>query len=70
MGNLEPVSELVQVSEGLVAIALQVFNLGNNISWRYIIPYVATSFMTGDEQKEQSIVNYHIDLATGNDLWG
>jgi hypothetical protein len=68
MGNLHPVSELVQVSEALLAVVLQVFNLGNNISCRHIIPYVATCFMTGDRQHEQSIVNCHKDLATENDL--
>jgi len=68
-GNLDPVSKFVQVRKELAAVDLQVFSMGNIVGCTYIIPAIATSSTTGDEQNERWIVNTHKDLATWNDVY-
>jgi len=68
-GNLDPVSNFVQVRQTLAAVAVQVFCVGNIVSCAHIIPQIATSSQTGDRGNEQWIVNSHIDLATWNDVY-
>ena len=68
-GNLDPVSNFVQVRKGPAAIALQVFRVQNIVGGTHGVPEIATSTETGDGRYEQWIVNSHIDLATSNDLY-
>jgi len=67
--NLDPVSKFVPVREALVAVALQVFGVGNIVGCAHVIPVIATSSKTGDGRNERLIVNSHIDLATWNDVY-
>jgi hypothetical protein len=66
-GNLDLVSRFVQVRKALVAVALEVFIVGNIVSCKPGIPEIATSSKTADERNEGWIVNSHIYLATWND---
>jgi len=68
-GNLDPVSQFVQVRKAPAAIALLVFSVGNIVSGERIIREIATSSKTVDGQNERWIVNSHIDLATWNDVY-
>ena len=68
-GNLDPVSQFVQVRRALAGVALQVFSVGNIVGCAHESPEIATSSTTGDGRKERWIVNSHIDLATWNDVY-
>jgi len=68
-GNLDPVSEFIQVRKTPAAVALQVFSVGNIVGYAHVIPEIATSSKTGDGRNERWIVNSHIDLATWNDVY-
>jgi len=68
-GNMDPVSKFVQVRTAPAAVALKVFSVGNIVGCAHVIPEIAVSSTTGDGQKEQWIVNSHIDPATQNDLY-
>jgi hypothetical protein len=68
-GNLDPVSNFVQVRNAPAAVALQVFSVGNIVSCAHVIPEIATSNKTGDGWNKRWIVNSHIDLATWNDVY-
>jgi hypothetical protein len=68
-GNLDLVPKFVQVRKAPVAVALQVFSVGNIVGCADIIPEIATSSKTGDGRNERWIFNSHIDLATWNDLY-
>jgi hypothetical protein len=63
-GNLDPVSNFVQVREPPAPVALQVFSVGNILGCADVIAEIATSSKTGDRRNEQWIINSHIDLAT------
>jgi len=65
-GNLDPVSNFVQVRKAPTAVALQVFSVDNIVGCAHVIPAIATSSKTGDGQNQRWIVNSHIDLATWN----
>jgi hypothetical protein len=52
-GNLDPVSQFVQVRNALAAVALQVFSLGNIVGCVHGIPEMATCSKTGDGRTEQ-----------------
>ena len=68
-GNLNPVSKFVQVRKAQVAVALQVFSMGNIVGCTHVIPGIATRGKTGDGRNERWIVNSHMDLATSNDVY-
>jgi len=68
-GDLDPISKFVQVRKALAVVALQVFSVGNIVGCAHVLPEIATSSKTGDGQNERWIVNSHIDLATGNDVY-
>jgi hypothetical protein len=51
-GNLDPVSEFVQVRKAPAAIALQVFSVGNIVGCAHVIPEIANSSKTGDRRNE------------------
>jgi len=68
-GNLDPVSKFVQVRKAPAAVALKVFSMGNIVGCVHVIPEIATSTKTGDGRNKRWIVNRHIDLATGNDVY-
>jgi len=68
-GNLDPISKFVQVSKAPVAVALQVFSVGNIVGCAHVIPDIATSSTTGVGRNERWIVNSHIDLATWKDVY-
>jgi hypothetical protein len=65
-GNLDPVSNFVQVRKAPAAVALQVFSMGNIVGCAHVIPEIAASRKIGDGRNEQWIVNSHIDLVTWN----
>jgi len=69
LGNLDSVSKFVQVRKSLVAVALQVFSVGNSVGCEHIISDIATSNKTGDRRNERWIVNSHINLVTWNDVY-
>jgi hypothetical protein len=68
-GNLDPVSEFVQVGKAPSDVALQGFSMGNIVSCAHVIPVIATSSKTADGWNKQWIVNSHIDLVTWNDVY-
>jgi len=68
-GNLDPVSQFVDVRSAPAAVALQVFSLGNIVGCAHVIPETATRCKTGDGRNERWFVNSHIDLATWNDVY-
>jgi len=68
-GKLDPVSQFVQVTKALAAIALQVFCVGNIVGCTHGISEIATSSKTGDGRNKPWIVNRHIDLVTWNDVY-
>jgi hypothetical protein len=68
LGNLDPVSKFIQVRNAPVAIALQVFSMGNIVGCTHVNPEIATSSKKGDGWNERWIVNSHIDQATWNDV--
>jgi len=68
-GNLDPVSNFVELRKVQSAVALQVFSVGNIVGCAHVIPKVATSSKTGDRRNERWTVNSHIDLATSNDMY-
>jgi len=53
LGNLDPVLKFVQVRKSLAAIALKVFSMGNMVGYLHVIPKLATSSKTGDEQNQR-----------------
>ena len=67
--NLDPVSKFVQVRKAPAAVALQVFSVGILVGCAHTVPEIATSSKTGEGRNAQWIVNSHIDLATGNDVY-
>ena len=69
LGNLDPISKFVKVRKALVAVALQVFRVGNIVGCVHVIPEIATGSMTGDGRNKRWIVNSHMDLATWNDAY-
>ena len=68
-GNLDCVSQFVQVRKTLAAIALQVFSMGKIVSCAHGIPEIATSSKTGDGRNKRWIVNHHIVLACWNNVY-
>jgi hypothetical protein len=68
-GNLDPVSNFVQVRKATPAVALQVVSVGNIVGCAHVIPEIATSSKTVDGRNERWIVNSHIVLATWNDVY-
>jgi hypothetical protein len=68
-GSLDPVLKFVQARNAPVAIALQVFRVGNIVGCAHGIPEIATGSKTGDGPNKRWIVNSHIDLATWNDVY-
>jgi len=68
-GNLDPVSQFVQVRKAPAAVALQVFSVGNIAGCTHLISKIATSSKTGDRRNERWIVHSNIDLATWNDVY-
>jgi len=68
-GNLDPISQFVQVRKAPAAIALQVFSVGNIVDCAHVIPEIATISKTGDGWNERWIVNSHIYLVTWNDVY-
>jgi len=52
-----------------VAVALEVFSVGNIVGCLHVIPAIASSSKTRDGRNERWIVNSHIDLATSNDVY-
>ena len=68
-GNLDPVSEFVQVRKAPATVALRAFSLGNIIGCAHGISEIATSSNLGDGRNQRWIVNSHIDLATWNDMY-
>jgi len=69
LGNLDPVSNFVQVKKVPAALALQVWSVQNIVGCAHVIPEIATSRKTWDGWNEQWIVYIHIDLATWNDVY-
>jgi len=53
LGNLDPVSEFVQLRKAPAAVALQVFRVGNTVGCAHAIPEIATSSKTGDRRNER-----------------
>jgi len=51
-GNLDPVSQFVQVREPPAAVALQVFSVGNIVCRAHVIPEITTIRKTGDRRNE------------------
>jgi len=51
-GNLDPVSNFVQVRKAPAAVALRVFSVGNIVGRVHVIPEIATSSKTGDVRNE------------------
>ena len=47
-GNLDPVSKFVQVTKAPVAVALEVFSMGNIVGCAHVVPEITTSSYTGD----------------------
>jgi hypothetical protein len=68
LGNLDPVSNFVQVRTAPPAIALQVFSVGDIIGYMHVSPERSTSSKKADDRNEQWIVNTHIDLPTWQDV--
>jgi len=68
-GNLDPVTKLVPVRKAQVAVALQLFSVGNIVCCAQVMSQIATSSKTGDRRNKWWIVNSHIDLATRNDVY-
>jgi hypothetical protein len=67
-GNLDRISEFVQVIKLLAAVALQVFTLGNNVRCAHLYREMAKTGKPGDGWNERWIVNSHIDLAACNNV--
>jgi hypothetical protein len=53
----------------MVAVAWQVFSVGNIIRCAHIIRQITSSHRIGDGGKERWLVNNHIDLATSNHVY-
>jgi len=68
-GNLDPVSECVQVRTAPTAVGLHFFSLGNIVGCAHLMPEIATSTRTGDGWNKRWIVNSHIDLVMWNDVY-
>jgi len=66
-GNLDSVSQFVQVGKAPTAVALHVFSVGNIVGCADVIPERVTCSQTGDRRNDQWIVNSHNDPATWND---
>jgi len=65
-GNLDPVSQFVQVRKTPAAVAWRVFSVGIIVGCAHVIAEIASSSKTGDGRNKRRIVNRHIDLATCN----
>jgi len=63
---LHPVQKFVQVRNAQQAVTLQMFSVGNNVSYVNLIPDIALSSKTGGGQNVEWIVNSYIDFATLN----
>jgi len=63
---LHPVQKFVEVKNPQEAVTLQMFSVGNNVSYMNLIPDIARSSKTGDRQNVEWIVNSYLDLATLN----
>jgi hypothetical protein len=68
-GYLDPIPKCAPVRKAPAAIALQVLSLGNIVNGVHGNPDIATRGKAVDGRNEQWIVNSHIDLATGNDVY-
>jgi hypothetical protein len=68
-GNLEPISQFVQLRKSLVADALKVFRVGNIVACTHVIAKIATNSQTQDEQNKRWIIYSPIDLGTWNDVY-
>jgi hypothetical protein len=68
-GQLDPVSQYVQVRNAPAPVTLEVVNMGNIVSCTQVISKIATSSKTGHGVKERWFVNSHIDLTTWNDVY-
>jgi hypothetical protein len=52
-GNLDPVSNFVQLRKAPAAVALQAFSVGNIVGCAHVIPEIAASSKTGDGRNEK-----------------
>jgi hypothetical protein len=68
-GNLDHVSNFVQVRKGTAAVALQVFCVGKIVCCMLEIPEITTNSKIGDRRNVPWIASSHIDLATLNDVY-
>ena len=68
-GNLDPISQFVQVRKELSPVAVQVVSVGKIVGCRQVIAVIPTSGDTGDGTNQRWIVNSRIDLATWNDQY-
>jgi len=68
-GNLDPVSEFVQVRNAPAAIVFLLFRVGNIVGCALVSPEIAATSMAGHGQTKRWIVNSPIDLATWNDVY-
>jgi hypothetical protein len=68
-GQLDPVSQYVQVRKAPAPVTLEVVNMGNIVSCAQVISKITTSSKTGHGVNERWFVNSHIDLTTWNDVY-
>jgi len=68
-GNFDPVSKFVQMINTASTLALQVRGVGNIVGCEHVIPEIASGSKTRAGPNERWIVNSHIDLVTGNDVY-
>jgi hypothetical protein len=67
-GDWDPVSKFGPLRKAPAVFALQVFSVGNIVSWVQVMPEKAIRGKRGDRWNERLIINSHIDLATWNDV--
>jgi len=67
-GNLDSISQFVQVTNAPAAVTLQGCSMGKIVGSANMVRQIATPSKTGDRWNERWIVNSHLELATWNDV--